>query len=318
MTAPRPPHQPVLLEEVIELLAVRPDGRYIDGTLGAGGHTAAILEREPTAQVLGIDRDDRALGEAVGRLTPYSDRVMLQRGEYVEMGEIAAAIGWDGCDGILLDLGVSSMQLDEADRGFSFQADGPLDMRMDRRQRMTAATLVSTLSADELAQVFREDADEPQAWRIAQAIAKRAEQLPWERTGELAACIRDSVNWAQPKRCPAVVRCFQALRIMVNNELEALQETMSDVVIPLLNPGGRLVVISFHSLEDKIVKDTLRAAAATCICPPRMPLCACGKQQELRILTRKVVRSSEEERDRNRRASCARLRAAEKCELKEV
>lgn len=312
MMAATDQHVPVLADEVLKYMAVKPGGRYIDGTVGAGGHASLILQAADDVSLLGLDRDDTALRTAANRLSSWSSQVALERAEYRQMSEVAAAQGWNQVDGILLDLGVSSMQIDQAERGFSFQNDGPLDMRMDRRQRMTASTVLNTLSPTELTQVFREYGDEPQAKRIANHLCRRAKQFPWERTAELASAIRTATGWRKPRRCPAVVRCFQALRILVNNELDGLEEVLTETLIPLLPPGGRLVIISFHSLEDRLVKEHFRHEATTCICPSDMPICTCEKEATLRILTKKVVRPTDEEIARNSRASCARLRAAER------
>ena len=302
-----------MLEEVCEHLVAVTGGRYIDGTVGLGGHTEAVLSRFPGTQVLGIDRDSDALGLAQKRLAVFGDRATLVRGSYGSMGQHAVAMGWDRVDGVLLDVGISSMQLDTANRGFSHRLDGPLDMRMDRRGPVTAATIVNTWNEDQLTDVFRRYGEERRARRVARAIVIQREERPFARTIELAELLKRVVGQRRGPALPPATRCFQALRIAVNRELAELENGLAGA-LELLRPGGRLVVISFHSLEDRIVKHLFRHEAATCVCPPGLPVCVCGKSATLRILTRKPLRPSADEVTMNRRAASAKLRAAERLE----
>lgn len=305
------PHQPVMLEEVCEHLVGVADGRYIDGTLGLGGHTEALLSRFPGTQVLGIDRDGDALEEARERLSPFADRATLVRGSYSNMVLHAERMGWDRVDGVLLDVGISSMQLDTAHRGFSHRLDGPLDMRMDRRGPVTAATIVNTWTEDQLTDVFRRYGEERRARQVARAIVAQREEQPFSRTAELAELLKRVVGQRRGPTLPPATRSFQALRIAVNRELSELEEGLAGA-LKLLCPGGRLVVISFHSLEDRIVKHFFRHEAATCVCPPGLPVCVCGKSATVRIMTRRPLRPSADEVNTNRRAGSAKLRAAER------
>lgn len=297
--------------ETLAQLNPQPGGRYVDCTVGAGGHAAAILAAEPTCQLLGLDRDTNALAVASERLAPFGDRVRLVHTNYHNMITVLDEIEWDGVDGILLDVGLSSMQIDEASRGFSFQVDGPLDMRMDRRERITASTLLNNSELGELVRIFRQYGEEPRARQIATAIVRRRETQPWESTEELANLIRKVLHHYGDRRCPAVPRIFQALRIAVNGELESLQNTLDDA-IHALKPAARLVVLTFHSLEDRIVKETFREAARDCVCPPVMPICTCDKVPTLKVLTRKPLRAHSQELRENSRAKCAKLRSAER------
>ncbi|MFA4944168.1 MAG: 16S rRNA (cytosine(1402)-N(4))-methyltransferase RsmH [Lentisphaeria bacterium] len=307
-------HIPVLLQPVLELL--RPEGcrRLVDGTLGGAGHAAALLAAAPAdAELLGSDRDDAALAAARARLAPFAPRVHLVRGSYAQMAEFAAALGWEDAtvDAILLDLGVSSPQIDTPDRGFAHRFDGPLDMRMDRRQRLTAATLLNHTPEAELARIFREYGEEPQARRLAHAIVERRERQPWERTAELAALVGKVAGRPFQRGLPAATRVFQALRIAVNGELAELRAGLA-AALRLLRPGGRLAVISFHSLEDRIVKEFIRHEALSCVCPPGLPVCVCQKQATLRPVTKKPVTAAAAELAANRRAAPAKLRVAER------
>ncbi len=304
-------HQTVLCKEAAEFLKPRPGGRYIDGTIGAGGHSKALLSISADTQLLGIDRDQEALEAARERLAGFAGRVHLERGSFSGMEQYANRLNWEAVDGILLDLGVSSMQLDRAERGFSYRADGPLDMRMDRRHRLTASRVLNESTEGELHRIFREYGEEPRARQLSRAIVARREKAPWERTGEFAELIQRVAGDRRTKRRKAEARCFQAIRIAVNNELGELEETL-DTALELLRPGGRLVIISFHSLEDRLVKQRFVHEAAECICPPGMPVCRCGKVARLRVLTRKPVTASAEEAAVNRRATSAKLRAAER------
>ena len=297
--------------ETLTYLNPQPNGRYIDGTIGAGGHAEAILAAAPGCQLLGFDRDADALAIARQRLAPFGERARLVHTNYHNMITVLDEIGWDGVDGILLDVGLSSMQIDRPDRGFSFQSEGPLDMRMDRREPTTASTLLNHSSLDELTAIFRQYGEEPKARAIAKAIVARRERQLWETTDELAELIRRVVRHRGHGRCPAVPRIFQALRIAVNDELDNLRDTLHDA-IDALNPHGRVVIISFHSLEDRIVKETFREAGLDCICPPAMPICTCDVTPSLKTLTRKPVRPSPQELATNPRANSAKMRAGER------
>jgi 16S rRNA (cytosine1402-N4)-methyltransferase len=261
---PQLSHAPVLPDEVLSYLAPTDGALIVDGTVGAGGHAAAILAAAD-CHLVGLDRDDTALALAAERLSEFSERTTLIRTNFVEMAAQLQHHGVDMVDGILLDLGLSSMQLDEGRRGFSFRMDGPLDMRMDRREHVTASTLLNHAERDELTQIFRQYGEEPAARRLATAIVRRRDERPWQGTAELADLIR-GVTRSRGGHSPALARCFQALRIAVNGELDDLRATL-DQAVDLLAPGGRLVIISFHSLEDRIVKQTFRELALTCICP---------------------------------------------------
>ena len=305
-------HQPVLLSQVVEWLTPAAGRRFIDGTVGGGGHAAAVLAAASAdAELLGIDRDDAALTAAKEKLAPFAPRARLVRGSYSQMTDFAAEMGWQSVDGILLDLGISSHQIDTPDRGFAHRFDGPLDMRMDRRSPTTAATLLNKSTLDELTRIFREYGEEPKAHRLAQAIVARRLERPWERTGELAELAQKVLGRPFERGLPAATKCFQALRIAVNRELEELESGLAQAVA-LLRPGGRLAVISFHSLEDRRVKHFFRDEALTCVCPPDFPMCVCKKQPRLKVLTKHPVDADEAEVEANRRSACAHLRVAEK------
>lgn len=302
-------HEPVLLHDVLHYLSPKDGGRYVDGTLGGAGHAAAILN-SADCELLGIDRDDTALQRAADVLAPAGERARMVHGGFEDMARHMDARGWPMVDGILLDLGVSSFQIDDGKRGFSFQQDGPLDMRMNRQGRETASTLINRLTEGELRRLFSTYGEEPRARRIARAIVQRRAERPWTGTGELADLIRVVAGGGQTHgRVPALARCFQAIRIAVNRELDNLAAAL-EVATERLRSGGRLVIISFHSLEDRLVKQAFRHAAATCVCPPAMPQCGCGKVATLDVLTRRPVTASETELSNNRRAASAKLRAA--------
>jgi 16S rRNA (cytosine1402-N4)-methyltransferase len=313
MTQP-PPHVPVLQDRVVELLAAAPDGVIVDATLGAGGHAAAVLtarrERYGRATLVGLDRDPAALALARERLTPFAGDpavdVTLVRTRFDHLGAVLDAAGHPGIAGILLDLGISSMHVDQADRGFSYRQTGPLDMRMDPDQATTAASLVNELDARELAALLRRYADERFADRIARAIVRAR---PLATTTELAEVVREAIPAAARRTGghPAT-RTFQALRIAVNGELAALEVTLP-VALDRLQPGGVAVVLAYHSLEDRIVKRAFAAAARGCVCPPDLPVCACGRTAQVEHLIRRPQRPSEAEIADNPRASAARLRA---------
>lgn len=303
--AQKPPHEPVLYHEVLKWLVPAPTGRYIDSTVGAGGHAWGILEASrPGGRLLGIDADPKALEIARERLAGFGDRVILVHANFDSLEAIAPAHGFDAVDGILMDLGLSSIQLADATRGFSFQEEGPLDMRFDPRRSQTAADLVNTLPVDELADILWRYGEERYARRIARAIEAAR---PIHTTRELVTIIERVVP-RRGKVHPAT-RAFQALRIATNDELGALERALPQAV-NLLKPGGRLVVISFHSLEDRIVKHFFREAARSCICPPELPVCVCDHTPTLRVLTRKPITPSAAEVARNPRSRSAKLRAA--------
>jgi 16S rRNA (cytosine1402-N4)-methyltransferase len=303
-------HEPVLVEPVLELLQPRPGGHYLDGTVGGGGHAAALLTAAPDAHLLGLDQDDEALAAAAARLAPFGDRVTLRRARYSTMADVAHQLGWNQVDGILLDIGVSSHQINTPIRGFAHRFDGPLDMRMDRRQSLTASGLLNHTSEEELARIFRDYGEEPRARALAHAVAVRRREAPWERTGELAE-LAAAVCGGHQRSLPGATRAFQALRIAVNDELGELERGLR-AAHDLLAPGGRLAVISFHSLEDRLVKNFFRDAAAACLCPPGLPECRCGKVVTLHVVTRKPIFARPAELAANPRSAPARLRVAER------
>ena len=300
------------LEECIEGLAIKPDGIYVDGTLGGAGHSSRIAAKLTTGRLIGIDRDNVALEAAAERLRPFEDRVTLVHANFCDMDEALGKLGIDKVDGILLDLGVSSPQLDDGQRGFSYMTDAPLDMRMNGEDVRDASQIVNTWSYEELKRILYDYGEERFAPRIAAAICRRREQAPIETTLELVDVIKSAMpaSALREKQHPAK-RSFQAIRIAVNDELGAV-ETVMKKAVPLLNPGGRLAVITFHSLEDRIVKNAMAEAAKGCTCPPSFPVCVCGKKPQVRIVTRKPIVSGEEELERNPRARSAKLRICEK------
>ena len=305
-------HISVLLDECIEGLAIKPDGIYVDGTLGGAGHSSHIAAKLTTGRLIGIDRDPVALKAAGKRLEPFGDRVTLVHSNFCEMASALKELGIDGVDGILLDLGVSSPQLDDIERGFSYMGDAPLDMRMNNQDSLSAHTVVNTWSYEELKRILYEYGEERYAPQIASAICRRRETAPIETTLELVDVIRSAMPPAalREKQHPAK-RSFQAIRIAVNDELGSVAKAMEDA-IPLLNPGGRLCVITFHSLEDRIVKNAMANAAKGCTCPPSFPVCVCGKKPLVKLVSRKPIISGEEELERNPRARSAKLRICEK------
>jgi 16S rRNA (cytosine1402-N4)-methyltransferase len=288
------------------MLAPERGGLFVDATVGAGGHAEALLERGPDARLLGLDRDAEALETARRRLARFGDRVELVEANFGELDDVLA--DRPAPDGILADLGVSSMQLDEARRGFSFRRDGPLDMRMGKDGR-TAADIVATASADELTRIFREWGEERMAAKIARGIVRERTRGPIHTTRQLARIV--AVEKGGREKIDPATRVFQALRIEVNQELTALARFLAAAVAKM-NGGGRLAVISYHSLEDRMVKDAFRRDSGVCLCPPRLPQCVCGARAALRLLTRRPLRPSEEEQRRNPRSRSAKLRAAEK------
>ena len=305
-------HVSVLLDECIEALNIQPDGIYVDGTLGGAGHSYHIAEKLTTGRLIGIDRDPIALEAAGKRLEPFKDRVTLVHSNFCQMAKVLDDLGIAGVDGILLDLGVSSPQLDDGARGFSYMADAPLDMRMDSGDALTADTVVNTWSYEELKRILYDYGEERYAPAIAAAIVRRRETAPIRTTLELVDVIRSAMPPAalREKQHPAK-RTFQAIRIAVNDELGSVSRAM-ETAIPRLNPGGRLAVITFHSLEDRIVKSAMANAAKGCVCPPEFPVCVCGRTPQVTVLTRKPIVSGEEELARNPRARSAKLRVCEK------
>ena len=305
-------HVSVLLEECIDGLNIKPDGIYVDGTLGGAGHSSRIAAELTTGRLIGIDRDPVALEAAGKRLEPYKDRVTLVHSNFCDMDTALAGLGIEKADGILLDLGVSSPQLDDGERGFSYMVDAPLDMRMNSEDTRDARQIVNTWSYEELKRILYDYGEERCAPKIAAAICRRREERPIETTLELVDVIKGAMPPAalREKQHPAK-RSFQAIRIAVNDELGAV-ETVMKKAVPLLNPGGRLAVITFHSLEDRIVKNAMAEAAKGCTCPPEFPVCVCGKKPKVKILTRKPIVSGDEELEVNPRARSAKLRICEK------
>ncbi len=307
-------HQPVLLEECLQALDIRPEGVYLDGTLGRAGHSLEILRRLKGGRLIGIDRDMTAIAAARERLAEFGDRVTLVHSNFSEIGDVLRDLGVSGVDGMLFDLGVSSPQLDEAHRGFSYMQDAPLDMRMDETAALDAFQVVNTWGEEELRRILYDYGEERYAPQIARAIVRRRGERPIATTLELVEVIRSAMPGAalREKQHPAK-RSFQAIRIAVNGELDALPPMLHGAV-EWLNPGGRLAVITFHSLEDRIVKQTMRELATGCTCPPEFPVCVCGKKPKLKLITRKPIVSGPEELERNPRARSAKLRVAERTE----
>ena len=305
-------HVSVLLDECLEGLNIKPDGTYVDGTLGGAGHSSQIVKRLTTGHHIGIDRDPVALKAAGERLAPFGDKVTLVHSNFCEIKQVLEDLKIEGVDGILLDLGVSSPQLDDGSRGFSYMADAPLDMRMNSEDTLSAYDVVNTWSQDELKRILYDYGEERYAPRIAAAICARRAEKPIETTLELVDVIRSAMpaQALREKQHPAK-RSFQAIRIAVNDELGSVEKVMRDA-IPCLNKGGRLAVITFHSLEDRIVKNAMADAAKGCTCPPNFPVCVCGKKPKVKLITRKPIVSGDEELERNPRARSAKLRICEK------
>ena len=305
-------HVSVLLEECIQGLNIRPEGIYVDGTLGGAGHSSRIAAALTTGTLVGIDRDTVALTAAKERLAPWMDRVRLFHGNFCQLEQALDSFGISGVDGILLDLGVSSPQLDDGQRGFSYMADAPLDMRMNGEDTLDAHFVVNHYSYEELKKILYEYGEERYAPQIASAICRRREEQEIETTLELVDIIRSAMpaSALREKQHPAK-RTFQAIRIAVNDELGSVAKVM-EAAIPRLNSGGRLAVITFHSLEDRIVKNAMASAARGCTCPPNFPVCVCGKKPQVKLITRKPIVSGQEELDRNPRARSAKLRICEK------
>jgi 16S rRNA (cytosine1402-N4)-methyltransferase len=307
-------HLPVMVKEVMVALSPLPGSFHVDATLGGGGHAVRILESNaPDGRLLGLDADPMAIARAARRLAPFGERAVLRHANFEDMATVAAAAGFSSVDGVLLDLGLSSNQLADSDRGFSFRAEGPLDMRFDPTRGRPASDLIARDDARSLAQIFRAYGEERFADRIARAVVREREQHPIERASQLAELVERVVPGAgrAPRRIHPATRIFQALRIAVNGELDVLPRALA-AAVELLRPGGRLVVISYHSLEDRIVKRFIAAERRGCVCPPELPVCVCGRAPRLRPLGRKPERPTSEEIAANPRARSAHLRAAER------
>ncbi|MBQ7839104.1 MAG: 16S rRNA (cytosine(1402)-N(4))-methyltransferase RsmH [Lachnospiraceae bacterium] len=305
-------HTSVLLDETIEGLKIRPDGIYVDGTLGGAGHSSCIVQRLQTGRLIGIDQDDAAIAAATKRLEPWKDRTTLVRSNYCNMEAVLNELGIDRVDGILLDLGVSSYQLDNAERGFSYKYDTALDMRMDTRQTLTARTIVNEYPEMELYRIIRDYGEDKFAKNIAKHIVSNRQKKPIETTGELNEIIKAAIPAKmREKGGHPSKRTYQAIRIACNRELEVLENSL-DTFIRLLNPGGRICIITFHSLEDRIVKAAFKKNENPCTCPPEFPVCVCGKASQGKVITRKPILPSEEEMENNSRSKSAKLRIFEK------
>jgi len=305
-------HRPVLLEECIQALNIRPDGVYLDGTLGRAGHSREIAKRLTTGRLICVDRDDAALEAAQTRLADWMDRVTLVHSNFDQVGNIVEDLGLRGIDGMLFDLGVSSPQLDDGSRGFSYMADAPLDMRMDRSEGITAADVVNTWSQEELRRILSQYGEERYAPQIAAAMVRARGEKPIQTTLELVDIIRNAMpaKALREKQHPAK-RSFQAIRIAVNDELASV-DRMLQAAVPHLNRGGRLAVITFHSLEDRIVKTGMAEFAKGCTCPPDFPVCVCGKTPDVKLVSRKPILPTDQEIEENPRARSAKLRVCEK------
>ena len=305
-------HKSVLLDETIEGLAIKPVGIYLDGTLGGGGHSSEICRRLADGHLIGIDQDEEALAAASERLKPFQDKITLVRDNYCNAPEVIKNLGITGVDGLVLDLGVSSYQLDNVERGFSYRYDTALDMRMDTRQSLTAREIINEYPERELYRIIRDYGEDQFAKNIAKHIAAARKEKPIETTGELNELIKAAIparmraNGGHPSK-----RTFQAIRIECNHELDVLKNSL-DELIAMLNPGGRICIITFHSLEDRIVKSAFRKNENPCTCPPDFPVCVCGKKSQGKVITRKPVLPGEEELETNSRSKSAKLRIFEK------
>lgn len=303
------PHRSVLYQQIINALGPQSPGRYVDATVGAGGHAWGILNAcAPNGRLLGLDLDPQALNIARQRLAEFSDRAILIQASYTTLSEQLERLGWKNIQGMVIDLGVSSMQLDQPERGFSFQAEGPLDMRFDPGQPISAETVINEWSEHDLADLIWRYGEEQQSRRIARAIVR---DRPFHTTRALAEAVSRAVGGRKGAHVHPATRTFQALRIVVNGELQAIEDVLPQAVAALA-PGGRLAVISFHSLEDRIVKQYFRRESRDCICPPEQPICTCGHQASIIEVTRHPIEADPEEKESNPRARSARLRVAEK------
>lgn len=305
-------HTSVLLRETIEGLQIKPDGIYVDGTLGGGGHSSEVAKRLQSGRLIGIDQDDAAIEAATKRLAPWADRVTLVRDNYCNLQAVLKSLDIEKVDGIMLDLGVSSYQFDEAGRGFSYRFDTPLDMRMDRRQTLTAQTIVNEYPEMELFRIIRDYGEDKFAKNIAKHIVQARKDKPIKTTGELNEIIKAAIPAKmREKGGHPSKRTYQALRIACNRELEVLENSL-DTFVELLSPGGRLCIITFHSLEDRIVKSAFKRQENPCTCPPEFPVCVCGKKSSGRVISRKPILPTQEEMEQNPRSKSAKLRIFEK------
>lgn len=305
-------HVSVLLQACIDALEIRENGDYVDCTLGGGGHSEAILERLTSGRLAGIDQDQDALAAAAARLSRFGDRFFPVHSNFVHLGEVVQDLNWGGLDGILIDLGVSSYQLDEAERGFSYMNEGRLDMRMDQTQTLTAEEVVNTYSEKSLYELIRDYGEEKWASRIAKFIVEARRNAPIQTTYDLVEIIKAAIPAKARQDGPhPAKRTFQAIRIEVNDELGIIEKTIRDGAA-LLKPGGRMAIITFHSLEDRIVKQTFKDLSTACICPPEIPVCVCEHKAVLKTVTKKPILPSEGELEDNPRARSAKLRVAEK------
>ena len=304
-------HRPVMLDECIENLAIKSDGIYVDGTAGGGGHSFAIASRLTSGRLIAIDQDEAAIAAAGARLAPLGERACVVRNNFRNLSQVCAELGIDGIDGLLLDLGVSSYQLDTPERGFSYQADAPLDMRMDKRNPLSAYEVVNTYSQEDLRRILFEYGEERFAPRIASAICRAREEAPIQTTGELVELIKKAMPAAARDGGHPAKRSFQAIRIEVNAELDVIAPAIRSAV-NLLRPGGRIVIITFHSLEDRIVKQTFADLTGGCTCPKNFPVCVCGNRPQVKVITRKPILPSAAELEENRRSHSAKVRVAEK------
>ena len=304
----------VLLDETIDGLDIKPDGIYVDGTLGGGGHSYEILKRlSPKGRLIGIDQDGEALKAAGERLKEFENQITLVRSNYCEIDKVLKELNVEKVDGILLDIGVSSYQLDNLERGFSYKSDAPLDMRMDTRQELTAADVVNTYSENELFKIIKDYGEDKFAKNIAKHIVLARKEKPLETTKELSEVIKRAIPMkVQAKGGHPAKKTFQAIRIEVNQELTVLKESI-DKMIDLLKPNGRICIITFHSLEDRIVKTKFRENENPCTCPPNFPVCVCGKKSKGKVITRKPIIPSEDEIEENKRAKSSKLRIFERC-----
>jgi len=306
-------HIPVMAKETISFLIPDNNKQYdvIDCTLGYGGHSSMFLKKNPNIKLLGIDRDINAIQYSKNRLEFAADRIILEQGRFSDVLAIANEVGWTGSDAVLLDIGVSSPQIDEAARGFSFRFKAPLDMRMDRKHTKTASQILNHSSIEGLAHIFRNYGEVKKPWKLAEAIVERRKVKPWMHTFELADLCEDILPKPRKGGLPAPTLCFQALRIAVNEELTELEDSIYDI-IELLNPGGRIAVISYHSLEDRIAKQIFKSESTDCLCPPGLPVCICGHKAKLKLLTKKPLGPTLEETQINRRSASAKMRVAQK------